>query len=328
MKVLFIRFSSIGDIILTTPVLTEFKKKFPDAEVDFLTFTHFQDAISGNKNIDNLICFEKDKYKGFFGIKKFVKENLKNNNYDIVIDLHSKIRSKLISLFLNKKTYTYNKRNFFKTILVKLRLSKYTPCDTIVKRYFNALEKFDIKYSGENLEFNYFFKDKKKVDKYRGSIVLGVGASKETKKWKKEYFSKLSELLNNYYKRDIVIVGSKSEYEEIQFICNENKGYCYNLAGELTLKETAALMSESLFTVVNDSGPFHISRGVKAKTFVIFGATSPKMFDFTNNSTLIYSNEICSPCSLHGDKACPKGHFNCMNNLTPEIVFEKIYRNV
>lgn len=97
-----------------------------------------------------------------------------------------------------------------------------------------------------------------------------------------------------------------------------------NLVGKLTLKETGALLSQIRFLLTNDSGPFHIARGVGCKTFVIFGPTSPGMFDFGENDTLVYSKIDCSPCSLHGDKVCPKKHFKCMKELSYEKVFKII----
>ena len=96
------------------------------------------------------------------------------------------------------------------------------------------------------------------------------------------------------------------------------------MAGKLSLKQSGALLSRALFLVTNDSGPFHIARGVKCKTFVIFGPTSPEMFDFGNNTILIDKNVKCSPCSLHGDKECPKGHFDCMKQITGKEVFNTI----
>ena len=108
LKILVIRLSSIGDIILTTPVLEALKAKFPDVKLDFLVMDKFKDAISGNKNIDNLIIFKKEKYKGIAGIIRFSKE-LKAKEYDLIIDLHSKIRSILISKIIGKKVLRYKK---------------------------------------------------------------------------------------------------------------------------------------------------------------------------------------------------------------------------
>ena len=89
-------------------------------------------------------------------------------------------------------------------------------------------------------------------------------------------------------------------------------------------KESGALLSTAKYIVTNDSGPFHIARGVKTKSYVIFGPTDPGMFSYGEREKLIYANEPCSPCSLHGDLKCPKGHFNCMKKITPESVYKII----
>ncbi len=324
MKILIIRFSSIGDIILTSPVIRELRKNYPDGKIDILVLSKFCDAITGNPNIDEVLLFDKEKNKGINGIKSYVNENLKERDYDLVIDLHSKLRSKLLSLFLGKKTYRYKKRKFWKTLLVKLRLIKYKPDDTIVKRYFTALEKIGVKYKNEELDFNFGEKDKEKVKKYTDCVVFAPGASKETKKWPGKYFAELGEKIYKEYGEKILLVGSKAEYDELEAIKQDIGDPCENLAGKLSLKETGALMAQSFLVVSNDSGPFHIARGVKADIYVIFGPTSPYMFDFEGNSTLIYLDEKCSPCSLHGDKECPKKHFRCMRNISPIVVLEKI----
>ena len=103
---------------------------------------------------------------------------------------------------------------------------------------------------------------------------------------------------------------------------------CKNLAGKLTLKESGALIATARYVIANDSGPFHIARGVGQNVFVIFGPTDPKMFTYDQGAVLIYSNATCSPCSLHGDPVCPKGHFKCMLDLTPEKVYQIICQNL
>jgi len=323
-KILVIRFSSIGDIVLTTPILTAIKKKYPKAEIDFVTLKRFKDAISGNKNIDNLILFDKEKYKGIIGIYKFSKE-IKLNNYDVIIDLHSKIRSKMLSKFIGVKTYRYKKRSWWKTFLVKMRLIKYSVDDTIVNNYFGAVKKgLGIIKNSEKIEFNFTKKDLEKVEKYKNSIVFAPGASKETKKWPKENFGELGKLLLEKNEKKIILIGSKKEYEELEVIKKIAGDNVINLAGELTLKESGALMSQAEFVLTNDSGPFHIARGVGSKVFVIFGPTDPNMFAYDERSVLLYENVNCSPCSLHGDEECPKKHFDCMRKLTAKKVYNII----
>lgn len=323
MRILIIRLSSIGDVILTTPILKKLKEKNKNLKIDFVVLDKFKDSIVGNPNIDNLIIFKKDTDDGVKNIRRFSKI-LKENNYDYVFDLHSKIRSRLITFFLGEKTFRYIKRSLYKTILVKSGLIKYRADNTIVKNYFNAFKVLGVNYNGENLEFNFSKNDEKKVKKYKNYVVFAPGASKNTKKWTVEGFGKLAKLVKERYQIEIILIGSPKERGECEKINKKSENICINLAGKLSLKESGALLSRANFLVTNDSGPFHIGRGVKTKSYVIFGPTDPNMFEYDELGVLIYGNELCSPCSLHGDKKCPKGHFNCMKNISAEDVMERI----
>ena len=326
-RILVIRLSSIGDVILTTPVLKAFKEKYPESIIDFLVIDKFKDAISLSPYVDNLLLFNKEKNDGLLNLIKFAKE-LSQNKYDYVFDLHSKFRSKIITFILSKfynvKSYIYKKRAFWKSILVNMKLIKYEVDNTIIKNYFSAFKDFDLKYQGEKLNFSFEPELKNKFDEYKGHIAFAVGASKETKKWTVEGFGKLAKKLYETYGKKIILVGSKEDYERCDTIEKISENSVINLAGKLSLKETGALLSQVRFLLTNDSGPFHIARGVGCKTFVIFGPTSPGMFDFGENDILVYNKIECTPCSLHGDKVCPKKHFKCMKELSYETVFKII----
>ncbi len=368
MRVLIIRLSSIGDIILTTPILRQLKEKFPDIVIDFVVLKNFKDSIEGSPYIDNLILFDKKKDDGFRNIKKFGKK-LNENRYDYVFDLHRKFRSKLISSEIKSKIFVYPKRKLWKSLLVKLKLIKYHVDDTIIKNYFKAFKVLGIKYKWEDLDFNFskddlenvkkysgmfamapgasketkkwlpekfgklakklydldfnFSKDDlENVKKYSGMFAMAPGASKETKKWLPEKFGKLAKKLYDRYKIKTVLLGGKEDIERCELINKVSENSCINLAGKISLKESGALLSVSKLLVTNDSGPFHIGRGVGCKSYVIFGPTDPNMFEYNNLAELIYANEKCSPCSLHGGKKCPKGHFNCMNNIDENYIFD------
>lgn len=322
-----IRLSSIGDVILTTPVLKEFKKKYPDAVVDFMVLDKFKDSIEGCPYVDNLIIFNKKEYPGIRGLKKF-SDTIKGNGYDYVFDLHSKLRSVAISAFIGSKTFRYRKRALWKTLLVKAKMMRYSADNTIVKNYFGALKELEVEYKGEDLNFTFSQKDQEAVSEYRGLVVFAPGASKDTKKWTVDGFGNLAKLLREKYGKRVALIGGSGDNEICERINSISQGSCLNLAGKLSLKESGALLSEADFLVTNDSGPFHISRGVKKKAFVIFGPTDPKMFEYDQYGVLIDREEPCSPCSLHGDKVCPKGHFNCMNLLKAEDVMKVIEKNM
>lgn len=328
MRILIIRLSSIGDVILTTPILKELKGKYPDIEIDFLVMDKFKAAIEGSNYIDNLILFNKEKNDGVFNLIKLAK-HLKKNRYDYVFDLHGKFRSIIISKIIGGNVLRYKKRSWWKTLLVKLRMIKYQVDDTIVKNYFAPFKCLGINYKGEDLEFPFEKSILEKIpSEYKGLPVFAPGASKNTKKWCVEEFGALAKSISEREGKKVLIIGGAEDFEAGEKINELSGNRCINLCGKLSLKESGAILSTSEYLLTNDSGPFHIARGVKCKTFVIFGPTSPGMFEFTNGETLIYSKEICSPCSLHGDKVCPKGHFNCMKKIKATDVMEIIQKKI
>lgn len=327
MKILVIRLSSIGDVILTTPVLKAFKERYPDSIIDFLVMDKFKDSIEGSSYVDNLILFKKGEDDGIENLKKFAKK-LKENNYDYVFDLHGKFRSIALTQFMGIKCYRYRKRSLWKTLLVKMRVIKYSVDDTIIKSYFGAFKDFGLKYIGEDIDFPFSEKDLSNIDSsYYGLPIFAPGASKNTKKWIPEEFGKLAKLIYEKWGVKTLVIGGAEDGERAEIIREISGGATVDFTGKLSLKESGALLSKGRFLVTNDSGPFHIGRGVGCRTFVIFGPTDPGMFQLGERDTLIYRGEPCSPCSLHGDRECPKKHFNCMKNLKAEdvmAIIEKI----
>jgi len=168
MKILIIRFSSFGDVVLTTPVIRAIKEKYPEAVIDFIVYNTFSEAISLNPEIRNLVIFDKKKSKDRNYIKDIINK-LKTENYDYVIDLHSKFLSRIIGKSLeNKNTQycRYKKRKWWKTILVKAKLITYNADCTIVESYFTALKKLGISFSDKNIKNGFgdnleFYIDKK-----------------------------------------------------------------------------------------------------------------------------------------------------------------------
>ena len=325
MRILIIRFSSFGDIILTTPVINEIINKYPDAVIEYLVYNNFSDAITMNPKILSSYHFDKKMNRDRKYIFSVI-EILKMQNYDYVIDLHSKFLSQYMGKKISKESNAmylkYSKRKWWKSVLVKMRIIRYKADRSIVKSYFTAVKKLRINYVNGEIDF-YFSNETETqmVEKYglknRKYIVLAPGASKVTKEW--IYYEELANKLAAETDYDVVVIGGKEDYlkvKEIQRI--------QNLAGKLNFKESGVILKYAKFAVTNDSGPFHIARAMKTKTIVIFGPTDPKMFTYNEKTYLLTSRQDCSPCSLHGGKKCPKGHFKCMKELTHEKVYDKI----
>ena len=325
MRILIIRFSSFGDIILTTPVINEIINKYPDAVIEYLVYNNFSDAITMNPKILSSYHFDKKMNRDRKYIFSVI-EILKMQNYDYVIDLHSKFLSQYMGKKISKESNAmylkYSKRKWWKSVLVKMRIIRYKADRSIVKSYFTAVKKIGINYVDEEIDF-YFSRETETqmIDKYdlknRKYIVLAPGASKVTKEW--IYYEELANKITAETDYDVVVIGGKEDYLKVK-----ETQRIQNLAGKLNFKESGVMLKYAKFAVTNDSGPFHIARAMRTKTIVIFGPTDPKMFTYNEKTYLLTSRQDCSPCSLHGGKKCPKGHFKCMKELTHEKVYDKI----
>ena len=310
MKILIIRFSSFGDIILTTPVIKKIKEKYPEAIIDFIVYDVFSEAISLNPHIRNVIIFEKKKSKDKEYIKKIINE-LKSESYDYVIDLHSKFLSRIIGKSLensNTQYFRYKKRKWWKTLLVKAKLITYSADCTIVESYFTALKKLDICFDNNDRKFG-------KGDKY---FVLAPGASKFTKKW--PFYNELAKKIMENMNVRLFIIGGKEDYKLV-----EESEKITNLCGKISFKESAIILKYAEIAIVNDSGPFHISRALKTKTFVFFGPTDPNLFSF-EDTTFLIKNPDCPAHSLYGDDKFPKRYEKCMSDISVDEVYDKIAR--
>lgn len=337
MKILIIRFSSFGDIVLTTPIIRAIKSKYPNAEIDFLVYNTFVEAISDNPYINKLIIFNKNNSKNKEYIIEIIKK-LSEEKYDFVVDLHSKILSRIISFKLKKNNpnlvcMKYHKRKWWKSILVKMKLIHYNPDRPIVDGYFEAVKKLNvtkndlrntekIKIDGDNLEFYVNDKvEKEIIDKYNlkneNYVVLAPGASKFTKKW--TYYDELAEnILNKYNGYKVYVVGGKEDYGVVR-----ERENVIDLAGKISFKESGILMKYAQLVVANDSGPFHIARSYHVNIIVFFGPTSPKLFNFEEKTKLMY-NEKCKPHSLYGDDKFPNKYKDCMTGIKIEKVIKEV----
>ncbi len=326
-EIIILRLSSLGDIVMTSPVFEKLKRLYPETRISFITSSQYKGLMDDNPDIDRIFYIEtRTKHNKKEGLNNFIKEfELNKINFDLLIDLHWNFRTVYLSKKLNaKKKVTWKsqalRRNIYVLFHLPLRIQPVT------ERYLRTIKGY-INNDNISNSYKYFFNTKVAEElKNRipglDSAGLIFPASKwPTKMYPKEYFIKLISQLDN----DFFLLGTKDEYEICQFI-SEKTGVP-NLAGKLSIKETAAAIASSRFVIANDSGPMHISSGIGKPTFALFGCTTTQLGFAPNqeNSLIIEDSELhCRPCSLHGWKRCPKGHFKCMFNLTPEKVAVEI----
>jgi len=326
-KVLIIRFSSIGDIVLTTPLLRMFKSTFPECEIDFLVKEKYRELLENNPHVNRILTLASDKFWTLI-------QEIKRRDYDMVIDLQMDIRSLLMSILSGHfKRKTYNTRRFKRFILITFRKNYYKEIKSVPLRFLEAVEDLGVKDDGIGVDFYYSSSEKKTVtDRLKSDnitninslIVLAPGAGRKTKRWPVKRYAEVGEfLIDAGY--NVVTIGDKTDKN----ICNqiaEKSGNIKNYAGELTLQQVGALLSMAQLLITNDTGVMHIGTAVCQNVIAIFGPTTEILgfYPFRGNAKVIEHELYCRPCSYHGTDTCPQKHFKCMKSISVKEVIDEI----
>jgi heptosyltransferase-2 len=336
-KILIIRFSSLGDIVLTTSVIKSLKQKFPQSPIFFLTKSQYQDLLKNDPHIFSLIKFDpKEKHKGISGFLKLIQE-LKAFEFDLVVDLHGNLRSFLVRHLLKTELkIKYDKRWLARFLLVHFKFIKVKPMHT-VDSYLEALKRIGVNSvekdpqiflneKGEN-----FLKDfllEKNIEK--DDIVVGIHpkAKWETKRWDEEKFNQVCQILNQKLKVKIILFGDQKDQEVIERISPQGESQKIFKAVNLPLNKFMSLIKRCDCFITNDSGPMHIASALGVPVVAIFGPTHPKLGFSPRGSenVVLTANVKCSPCSLHGEKKCHKKSRLCMDLIQPEMVADSVER--
>lgn len=316
-KVLIIRFSSLGDVILTTPLIRSLKKKYPSANIDFLVREEYKDLLTYNPYLRNIFQFERN----VDNLETIYK--LQDEKYDLVIDLQNNFRSKKISKWLRAYKVEFKRNDLSKFLLVKFKINLMKNLGTISERYAEVLSDFQL--DDEGLDLFIPEEIQPKIKREENIIGFCPGSRHFTKQYPKDYFIQLGEQLNNVgYK--IALFGGKDDRELCNEISNKIKN-AIDLSTDNDILQIARDMQECKAIVCNDSGLMHIASAVKVPLIAIFGS-SVKEFGFApyKAKSIIVENESlkCRPCSHIGRESCPKKHFKCMLEIKPEIVFQNL----
>ena len=330
-NILIFRLSSIGDIILTTALIRCIRKTFPVSQITFVVKKEFHDLIKYNTNLNKIIAY--DKSTGFKGLQ-ILRQNIKRNRYDWFIDIHNNIRSNYVKRNSRIPLKTVYKKYIIKRwILINTGINLYKQNKPVLLRYFDALKILDVKYDGEGTEV--FFSDghMQKVrdtlesNGYKNSriAVLCPGASYKNKQWTMEGFAEIAGILKErgFY---VVLLGGKTDIKNCRNVNEINNNNLLNIAGELKLLESAALLSISDIVVTNDSGMLHMAQSQKKPVVAIFGPTTKELgyFPIPQKSRIAEVELSCRPCTPKGLNHCPKKHFKCMKNISSKMVIKLI----
>ncbi len=312
LKILVIRFSSIGDIVLTFHALRCLREKHPTAEVHFLTKSTYKDLLLASTFHDKTLFFEGD--------LKQTKRAIRKENYSHIIDLHNNLRTRLLTIGIRGVHLSrFNKLNWEKWLFTRIKKNR-LPNKHLVERYIDAFGELGVLNDSNNTLFfvpNEFKIELNRYDlKENAFLAIAMGAQYSTKKFP---VSSLIKVLESY-DLPIVLLGGEAENEhgqKIQAAFPQKK--IYNLCGELSLLASASILAQAKTVLTNDTGLMHIAAMFDVPIVSIWGNTVPAfgMSPYRpGNEKSVKIHEVlglnCRPCSKIGYQECPKGHFNCM----------------
>ncbi len=327
-KVLIIRFSSIGDIVLTTPVVRAIKTQLENAEVHYCTKKQYHGILEANPYIDKIHFLEDD--------LNALAKKLKEEQFDFVVDLHNNLRTRILKNKLKKPSAAFPKLNWEKWLVVNLKVNK-LPNIHIVDRYLEAAKPLGIKK--DLLGLDYFIPEKDEVEDdwlpethRKEFVAFAIGGQHETKKLPLDRMIELCDKIN----KPIVVLGGKEDAENgrkiEEFFDRKHekesfkeplkelgkKALIYNACGKFNINQSASILKKATYVFTHDTGMMHIAAAMQKNVFSIWGNTIPEfgMYPYQTKFTLLENKNLsCRPCSKIGYDKCPKGHFKCMNDI-------------
>ena len=333
-KILILRFSSIGDIVLTTPVIRCLKKQIGDLELHFATKNSFGFILEENPHVDKVHLLKNGKSN-----MRQLLSDLKNEKFDLVVDLHSNLRTFRIKKNLGVKSFSFDKLTWKKILLVKFKIDK-MPNVHIVQRYLDTVK--DLGVINDDSGLDYFFPEKDEIEMswlpqafHNGFSVFAIGGQHATKRLPTGKMIELCTKING----PIILLGGGKDDEEAaiqieQFFHPTNsrtslkteevlvndlnkKVQIFNGVGKFSLNQSASVVKLSSRVFTHDTAVMHIASAFKKEVFSIWGNTTPNlgMYPYETKFTIFEVKDLnCRPCSKIGFEKCPKGHFKCMND--------------
>lgn len=323
-KFLIIRLSSIGDIVLTSPVVRCLKQQVEGAEIHFVTKEKHTCIVDSNPHISKVYLL-KDKLLPLL-------EELEKEQFDYIIDLHQNIRSNRIKQRLKIPAFAFHKLNYQKWMLVNLKINV-LPNLHIVDRYMDTLRVFEVENDGKGLD--YFMSKKPQFDFsslpvlfQNGYIAFVIAGTYPTKCLPNE---KVITICNKVGK-PVILLGGKNEVENASYIVENSSGNIHNLCGKTELNESSQIIKKARIVLSNDTGLMHVAAAFKKKILSFWGNTIPEfgMYPYqTEPSSKIMEIKglRCRPCSKLGYDKCPKKHFKCMMDIDVNEVVEWVNEN-
>jgi heptosyltransferase-2 len=327
LRILCVRFSSIGDVLLTTPLVRALKRRHPDAELFFVTKRAMAPLVADNPHLTQVVMLEPG--ESITGLARRLRALAPTHG----LDLHGSLRSAALRLLVRCRWSGYSKRKAARTTLIATKIDLYGEHVPVPERYFEAARALTVRPDGDPPEFFLAAATRERAGRWlaergldaRPFAALAPGAAHATKRWPIKHWQALAERLqrSGY---GLVAVGGPEDRDLAQQIGTT----VVNAAGEFTLQETGACLARAAVLVSGDTGVMHMATGVGTPVVALFGPTVEAFgfFPYTSRAVVLERNLTCRPCSAMGTERCPLGHHRCLEDLLPDQVAAAVARLV
>jgi heptosyltransferase-2 len=322
MKILVIRFSSLGDVVLSTAAFPNIRAHYPNAEISVLVKADYADVFDNNPNIDHVVVFDPGKQS----FSELTKE-IRLSGYDLIIDLHGNLRSWLLRFAASPPRVSVIERMALERRLLVLTRWRSQKLDRSVRQRIldcvasNAIpivsEETQLFPNNQNAVLETY-----SIETGKRLVGIAPGARHKTKEWPADRFAVAANRLAAVPNSEVLLLGSTSDRAAAKAVAEQLSVPYKDLTGFTSLKDLIAIVSRLDFLLTNDSGIMHIGDAFKIPLVAIFGPTV-RAFGFAPyrpTSRVVEVNLKCRPCSLHGTQTCPLGHHNCMKDVDTQAV--------
>ena len=329
-RILVVRLSSLGDIILTTPLLRALRTRHPQAFVSYLTKEAYVSLLEHNPRVNEVIGFDPR------GPLRPLARLLRSRRFTHHLDLHGSLRSRALRFLVPGRWHGYPKHRVARSILIRARRNVYRDRRPVAERYFDAAHGLDVQPDGGPADV---FIPRTAVDRARAFlsehslggprtlVAVAPGAAHATKRWPVPHWQRLvGDLTRHGY--DVVVVGGAAERELGEAVAAAGGERAASAAGRFDPIGSAAVVRESRCAVSGDTGVMHLATAVGVPVVALFGPTVGAFgfLPYRTRATVLEEDLPCRPCSPMGGPRCPLGHHRCLVDIAPERVLDAVRR--
>jgi heptosyltransferase-2 len=331
--ILIIRLSSLGDIVLTTPVLRLIRDHCPLARIDFLMKREYQDVLQTHPCVDRLLLV--DSRQSWWTTLR----TLRQTRYDLVLDLHGTLRSQVLAWGLvTRRRLVYGKHILRRALLVHVGWNTLSAMTAVPELYAAPLRRLGLQAPLPGLALSVDVESHDAMQQYLTQtfpagidhplLAVAPGARWPTKRWSVDGFARVAEKFARQYQAAVVVLGDVTDAPLAQALCQRLTTPVLNSAGQLTLRHTLALLQRCRLLLCNDSGLMHVATALNIPVVAIFGPTVQEFgfYPFRAQAHVVSRVLPCRPCSTKGSRSCPRGHHACMQEVSSQDVFAAAQR--